>query len=146
VEDDSAVEDNKGVPMPLHPYLALIVSLIGLFALVMPARSQEAPPVEAPPAALMNAGFDESEASTVQLFRGKGCEKCSNTGYKGRTALYEVMVLEDEIRELVLSGGSAYEVRQKALQQGMMSLRQSGLHKIRNGVTTIEEVVRETVG
>ena len=93
----------------------------------------------------MNAGFDESEASTVQLFRGKGCEKCSNTGYKGRTALYEVMVLEDEIRELVLSGGSAYEVRQKALQQGMLSLRQSGLHKIRNGVTTIEEVVRETV-
>ena len=144
--NDAPSSINRLMNMGVEPFLvATSVHCVVAQRLVRRICSTCKEPIEAPPAALMNAGFDESEASTVQLFRGKGCEKCSNTGYKGRTALYEVMVLEDEIRELVLSGGSAYEVRQKAVQQGMLSLRQSGLHKIRNGVTTIEEVVRETV-
>ena len=144
--NDAPSSINRLMNMGVEPFLvATSVHCVVAQRLVRRICSTCKEPVETPPAALMNAGFDESEASTVQLFRGKGCEKCSNTGYKGRTALYEVMVLEDEIRELVLSGGSAYEVRQKALQHGMISLRESGLYKIRNGVTTIEEVVRETV-
>jgi type IV pilus assembly protein PilB len=81
----------------------------------------------------------------LRLFRGRGCERCSNTGYKGRVGLYEVMEINDEVRELILSGASAVELRAKAIESGMMTLRGSGLQKIRDGVTTIEEVVRETV-
>ena len=79
------------------------------------------------------------------LFKGKGCERCSNTGYKGRVGLYEVMPIDDEIRELILAGASSVELRQKALEKGMIGLRESGRRKIRDGITTVEEVVRETV-
>ena len=81
----------------------------------------------------------------AQALPGRGCERCSNTGYKGRVGLYEVLEIEDELREMILSGGSAFELRQKAVQLGMMTLRGSGLQKIRDGMTTLEEVVRETV-
>ena len=70
---------------------------------------------------------------------------CNNTGYKGRIGLYEVMEVTDEVRELILIGASALELRKKAIEDGMITLRESGLYKIRAGVTTIEEVVRETV-
>ena len=102
-------------------------------------------PIEVPPAALIEAGFSEREARTLKLFRGKGCERCNSTGYKGRTGLYEVMSIDDDIREMILSGASAIELRNKAIEHGMISLRGSGLEKIRNGMTSIEEVVRETV-
>jgi type IV pilus assembly protein PilB len=90
-------------------------------------------------------GFTAEEATKVKTFKGKGCSTCNNTGYKGRIGLYEVMEVTDEIRELILIGASALELRKKAIDDGMISLRESGLHKIRSGVTTIEEVVRETV-
>ena len=77
--------------------------------------------------------------------RGKGCEKCNNTGYKGRVGLYEVMEVTEELRELILVGASALELRRKAVEVGMITLRGSGLRKVKEGVTTIEEVVRETV-
>ena len=81
----------------------------------------------------------------MKTFKGKGCTTCNNTGYKGRIGLYEVMEITDELRELILIGASALELRKKAVDDGMITLRESGLHKIRAGVTTIEEVVRETV-
>ena len=77
--------------------------------------------------------------------RGKGCEKCNNTGYKGRVGLYEVMEVTEELRELILVGASALELRRKAVEEGMITLRGSGLRKVKEGVTTIEEIVRETV-
>ena len=77
--------------------------------------------------------------------KGNGCEKCNNTGYKGRVGLYEVMEVTDELRELVLVGASALELRRKAIDDGMITLRQSGLRKVKDGVTTLEEVARETV-
>jgi type IV pilus assembly protein PilB len=77
--------------------------------------------------------------------RGKGCDKCNNTGYKGRVGLYEVMEITEEVRELVLVGASALELRRKAVEEGMLTLRASGLRKVKDGVTTIEEIVRETV-
>jgi type IV pilus assembly protein PilB len=77
--------------------------------------------------------------------KGVGCEKCNKTGYKGRVGLYEVMEVTEELRELVLVGASGLELRRKAIDEGMITLRQSGLRKVKEGVTTIEEVVRETV-
>ena len=77
--------------------------------------------------------------------RGEGCDACNQTGYRGRIGLYEVMEVTEELRELILVGASALELRRKAVEEGMISLRQSGLQKIAAGVTTIEEVVRETM-
>ena len=93
----------------------------------------------------MEVGFSADEAKTLKTYKGKGCSTCNNTGYKGRIGLYEVMEVNDEIRELILIGASALELRKKAIDDGMITLRESGLHKIRDGVTTLEEVVRETV-
>jgi len=98
-----------------------------------------------PPEALIEVGFSGDEARTIKTYKGKGCNTCNNTGYKGRIGLYEVMEITDELRELILIGASALELRKKAIEDGMITLRESGLFKIREGVTTIEEVVRETV-
>jgi type IV pilus assembly protein PilB len=98
-----------------------------------------------PAEALIEVGFSTEEAKTLKTFKGKGCSVCNNTGYKGRIGLYEVLEVTDEIRELILIGASALELRKKAIEDGMITLRNSGLQKIRNGVTTVEEVVRETV-
>jgi type IV pilus assembly protein PilB len=98
-----------------------------------------------PPEALTEVGFTAEESKTMKTYKGTGCKTCNNTGYKGRIGLYEVMEVTDEIRELILIGASALELRKRAIEDGMISLRESGLQKIRNGVTTLEEVVRETV-
>jgi type IV pilus assembly protein PilB len=98
-----------------------------------------------PAQALVDAGFTPEEAQKVIPKKGTGCEKCNNTGYKGRVGLYEVMEITDELRELILVGASALELRRKAVEEGMITLRRSGLHKVMDGVTTIEEVARETV-
>jgi type IV pilus assembly protein PilB len=98
-----------------------------------------------PPEGLVEVGFSPEEAKSLKTYKGTGCSKCNNTGYKGRIGLYEVMEVTDEIRELILIGASALELRKRAIEDGMVSLRESGLAKIRNGVTTLEEVVRETV-
>ena len=77
--------------------------------------------------------------------KGEGCERCNKTGYKGRVGLYEVMEVSEELRELILVGASGLELRRKAVEEGMITLRGSGLRKVKLGLTTIEEVVRETV-
>jgi type IV pilus assembly protein PilB len=80
----------------------------------------------------------------VKIFKGKGCPKCNNTGYKGRVGLFEVMQVTPTVRDMILSDASVAEIRKQCIEDGMLTLRQSGLAKIRNGVTTIEEVIRET--
>ena len=97
------------------------------------------------PKALVDAGFTEEEAHRVIPKKGKGCDRCNNSGYKGRVGLYEVMEITEELRELILVGASALELKRKAVDEGMITLRRSGLHKVMEGVTTIEEVARETV-
>jgi type IV pilus assembly protein PilB len=77
--------------------------------------------------------------------KGKGCAACNATGYKGRVGLYEVMEISDAIRDLVMAGANAIDLKRTALEEGMLTLRMSGLEKIKNGVTTVEEVLRETV-
>jgi type IV pilus assembly protein PilB len=97
------------------------------------------------PQALEQIGFSTEDARVVKPKRGTGCDKCNQTGYKGRVGLYEVMEISNELRELILVGASALELRRKAIEEGMITLRSSGLQKVKDGVTTIEEVLRETV-
>ena len=94
---------------------------------------------------LIQVGFAADEVKTLKIKRGRGCEKCHNGGYKGRCGLYEVLQFTDEIRDMILSGASSIELKRKAIEEGMVSLRMAGLQKIRDGVTTLEEVLRETV-
>ena len=132
--------------MGIEPFLvATSVHMIAAQRLVRRICTFCKEPLDVPPAALVQAGFSEHESRTLKLFKGRGCDRCSNTGYKGRVGLYEVLEIEDDLREMILSGGSAFELRQKAVQNGMMTLRGSGLQKIREGMTTVDEVVRETV-
>ncbi|HZI63309.1 MAG TPA: ATPase, T2SS/T4P/T4SS family, partial [Thermoanaerobaculia bacterium] len=143
--NDAPSSINRLMNMGIEPFLvATSVHLIVAQRLVRRICSYCKEPSEAQVATLANIGFTEQEARALKLFRGRGCERCSNTGYKGRIALYEVMDVSDDVRELILSGASAYELRQKAIQNGMIGLRESGLQKIRDGVTTLDEVLRET--
>ncbi|PYQ54902.1 MAG: type IV-A pilus assembly ATPase PilB [Acidobacteria bacterium] len=144
--NDAPSSISRLMNMGIEPFLvATSVHLIAAQRLVRRICSFCKEPFEMPPPALTQVGFSEHEARTLKLFRGRGCERCSNTGYKGRVALYEVLEIEDEMREMILSGASAFELRQKAIQNGMITLRGSGLQKIRDGMVSIEEVVRETV-
>jgi type IV pilus assembly protein PilB len=95
--------------------------------------------------ALIAAGFTHDEARTAKVFGPKGCPTCLDRGYKGRMGLYEVMEVSDEIRDLILAGASTMDLRRKSIERGMITLRRSGLTKITQGVTSLEEVVRETV-
>lgn len=97
------------------------------------------------PEALMEIGFSAEDAAVVKIYKGRGCNNCNGTGFKGRVGLYEVMEITDELRELIIIGASAIELRRKAIELGMITLRGSGLCKLREGITTIEEVVKETV-
>ncbi len=99
-----------------------------------------------PAAALVKIGFSEEDAKAIKCYRGKGCPACNGSGYKGRIALYEVMPLKDEIKELVLEGASADEIKRTAVKLGMKTLRISGLNKIKEGITSVEEVMRATFG
>jgi type IV pilus assembly protein PilB len=143
--NDAPSSINRLMNMGIEPFLvATSVHLIVAQRLVRRVCSYCKEPAEVSPIALAELGFTEREIPGLQLFRGRGCERCSQTGYKGRIGLYEVMRVTDEMRELILSGASAVELRQKALDDGMIGLRESGRRKVRDGVTTPEEVMRET--
>jgi type IV pilus assembly protein PilB len=132
--------------MGIEPFLvATSVHLICAQRLVRRICKDCAEPVEMPPQALIDEGYTPEEAKSVQIMKGKGCATCNKTGYKGRTGLYEVMEVDDEIKELVLVGASALELKKKAIERGMITLRRSGLIKVAQGLTTLEEVARETI-
>ncbi len=95
--------------------------------------------------ALLDIGVPPEEAKTMKCYKGKGCSECNGTGYKGRIALYEVMPFTEAIKELVLNGASAAEIKRQAIKDGMKTLRMSGITKIKEGITTIEEVLRVTM-
>jgi type IV pilus assembly protein PilB len=98
-----------------------------------------------PPQVLTDAGYTPEEAQTVKVWKRQGCPSCGTKGYKGRVGLYEVLEITEELRELILVGASALELKKKGVEQGMMTLRRSGLCKAAAGVTTLEEVMRESV-
>jgi type IV pilus assembly protein PilB len=132
--------------MGIEPFLvATSVHLICAQRLVRRVCKDCTETVEVPVQTLIEEGFTPEEAKTVKIQKGKGCGTCNNTGYKGRCGLYEVMEVDDEIRELVLVGASAVELKKKAIERGMITLRRSGLIKVAAGMTTLEEVARETI-
>jgi len=132
--------------MGIEPFLvATAVHLIVAQRLIRRICSNCIEPVEMNPQALLDAGFTPEQLKIAKVSKGKGCSVCNNSGYKGRAGLYEVMVIDDEIRELILVGASAVELKKKAMERGMITLRGSGIRKVMDGVTTLEEVARETV-
>ena len=131
--------------MGIEPFLvASSVNLICAQRLVRRICGDCAEPEPMPIKALVDIGFGEDVAGDIEPKRGRGCDRCRNTGYRGRIGLFEVMEVSDAIRELILVGASSIELRRKALEEGMLTLRQSGLRKIGAGVTTVQEVTRET--
>ncbi len=102
-------------------------------------------PIETKPEILSNLGVDTADISSgFSSFHGRGCNDCGGTGYRGRLAIYEIMVMHEAIKELILKGASAMELKREAVKLGMSTLRMSALQKVRNGFTTIEETIRVT--
>ena len=97
------------------------------------------------PEALVDIGFSPEEAKKVKVYEPHGCIDCNNTGYKGRTALFEAMEVTDDIKDIILSRAQSKEIKKKAVENGMLTLRRSGLIKIKDGITSVEEVLRETI-
>jgi type IV pilus assembly protein PilB len=144
--NDAPSSINRLMNMGIEPFLvASSLNLVCAQRLVR--RVCQSCRVDDPIAAqtLERIGFSAEDARAVRPCKGKGCDKCNKTGYKGRVGLYEVMEITSELRELVLVGASALELRRTAIEEGMITLRGSGLQKVKDGVTSIEEVLRETV-
>ncbi len=144
--NDAPSTINRLMNMGIEPFLvATSVHLICAQRLIRRCCNGCKDEIHMPPQALVDIGFTADEAPRTKLFKGRGCQTCNNTGYKGRVGLYEVMEITDALREMILCGASAMELRKRAIEDGMISLRGSGLQKLRDGLTTVEEVLRETV-
>jgi type IV pilus assembly protein PilB len=144
--NDAAGTIVRLVNMDIEPFLisdslALIVAQRLVRRLCSKCREEQ----KLAPEALVGIGFSPEEAKKVTAFKAKGCASCNNTGYKGRTGLFEVMEINDAIRDIILKKGQPREIKAVAMEQGMTTLRRSGLIKIKEGITSIEEVLRETV-
>ena len=132
--------------MGIEPFLvATSVNLICAQRLVRRVCKNCKEEVKIPKKTLLDIGFTEEEVKDLKVYKGKGCDICNGTGYKGRVGLYEVMEVTDTIKDLILSGATAIDLREQAIKEGMITLRRSGLLKIKQGITSIEEVLRETV-
>lgn len=143
--NDAPSTVNRLLNMGIEPFLvASATNLIlaqRLGRRICPKCKEQA---KVPPQALLELGVPEEEIPKVRVFRGRGCDNCLGTGYKGRIAFYEVMPVGEEIRELILVGASASDIKREAMRLGMMTLRQSGIMRMKEGITTIEEVIRCT--
>ena len=100
--------------------------------------------ISVPRQALVDTGFTPEEAKALVCYQGKGCMECNDTGYRGRIALYEVLAITDDIKDAILQGAAASEIKELGRKNGMRTLRESGLQKIREGMTTIPETMRVT--
>jgi len=144
--NDAASTVLRLVNMDVEPFLvadsvALIVAQRLIRRLCKSCRTKHNLTAEA----LVDIGFTEEETEKLKVHKPYGCNECHSTGYRGRTALFEVMRVTDEIKDLILSRAHSREIKRKAMEQGMITLRRSGLIKIKAGITSVEEVLRETV-
>jgi len=144
--NDAASSITRMVNMNVEPFL-IADSLVLVVAqrLIRRLCKKCAQPHSLPEAALLEMGFKKDEVKGLHFMRPKGCDACNKTGYKGRTALFEVMKIDEDIRDMILSRAQSREIKRKAIEKGMLTLRRSGLTKIKLGVTSVEEVLRETV-
>jgi type IV pilus assembly protein PilB len=141
--NDAPSTVNRMLNMGVESFLvASAVNLILAQRLVRRVCSECKVEEEAPPEVLLDLGVGEDELGTFTNYVGKGCPVCNGTGYRGRVALYEVMPMHEQIRELVLLGASAAEIKKESIRLGMLTLRRSGINKMMQGVTTVEEVIR----
>ena len=144
--NDAPTTINRLIDIGVPPYLvssALI--LIQAQRLVRRICPQCREKVQADPKLLEDAGIPKGMLPDNMVFRGKGCQNCNQTGYKGRIGLYEVMPLSSDMRSMILKGASSDEIAKQADKEGMLTLRDDGIDKVKQGVTTIEELMRETV-
>ena len=144
--NDAPSTVDRLINMGLEPFLLTSsINLIVAQRLVRKVCTSCKAPVEVSPDALINIGVDPSEVSAgFPTFRGQGCPNCSQTGYQGRLAIYEVMVMSEALKELILRGASAADLKREAVKLGLNTLRMSAIQKVREGITTIEETVRVT--
>jgi type IV pilus assembly protein PilB len=144
--NDAPSTISRLVNMGIEPFLvATSVNIIQAQRLIRTICKNCKEEMHVPVEGLIEIGFSAEEANELKAYKGRGCKNCNGTGYKGRIGLYEVMEVTEELRELIIIGASAMELRRKAIELGMITLRESGLFKLRDGITTIEEVVKETV-
>ena len=144
--NDAPSTINRLLNMGIEPFL--VASSVNLIVAQRLARKicQECKEIDDTSVeTLIQMGMDPQTAQTAQCYVGKGCSVCGNTGFKGRIALYEVMPVSEEIKELILMGASSTEIKNEAINQGMKSLRQSGLTKVLEQVTSISEILRTTM-
>jgi type IV pilus assembly protein PilB len=143
--NDAPSTINRLLNMGIEPFMvASSVVLILAQRLARRICSQCKEEIKLSEETLITAGYSPSEVGSLKTYHGKGCQTCTDTGYKGRVALYEVMPVGEGIRELILQGGTADEIKRKAIESGMKTLRMAGLQKVREGLTTVEEVVGTT--
>jgi len=136
---------NRLLNMGVEPFLvSSAVVLILAQRLVRKVCQNCKKPEKLPPQVLIAAGFSPEESQSLVTYKGSGCEICNKTGYKGRVALYEIMPIREEIKELVLQGASVLDLKKQAVALGMKTLRASGLLKIKEGLTSLEEVLENT--
>jgi len=144
--NDCPATVDRLINMGVEPFLLTSsINLILAQRLVRKICEQCKEPIEIKPEVLINLGIDATEVSSgFPAFHGRGCNNCSETGYRGRLAVYEVMVLHELLRELILKGASAMELKREAVKLGMSTLRMSALQKVRQGLTTVDETIRVT--
>jgi type IV pilus assembly protein PilB len=144
--NDAPATINRLLNMGIEPFLvASAVNLITAQRLARRVCSECKQPEEIPVQALIDAGVAPDEASSFICMRGKGCPVCNNTGYKGRVGFYQVMPMREELKELILNGANTAEIKRESMRLGIKTMRQSGLTKLKEGVTSFEEVLRITV-
>jgi type IV pilus assembly protein PilB len=143
--NDAPSTINRLLNMGVEPFLvASSVNLIAAQRLARRVCSHCVETVQLSPEILVDIGVPAAEARHIQVKQGKGCQRCSSTGYKGRIALYEIMPITDSLRECILNGASSTEIKRQAIKEGMLTLRASGIVRLKEGVTTAEEVLRVT--
>lgn len=144
--NDAPATINRLLNMGIEPFLvASAVNLITAQRLARRVCSECKQPEDIPVQALIDAGVSPDEAPSYVCMRGQGCSVCNNTGYKGRVGFYQVMPMREEIKELILNGANTAEIKRESMRIGIKTMRQSGLTKLKEGVTSFEEVLRITV-
>lgn len=144
--NDAPATINRLLNMGIEPFLvASAVNLITAQRLARRVCGECKEPEDIPVQALIDAGASPDEAPSYVCMRGKGCPACNNTGYKGRVGFYQVMPMREEIKELILNGANTAEIKRESMRIGIKTMRQSGLTKLKEGVTSFEEVLRITV-
>lgn len=144
--NDAPQTINRLLNMGVEPFLvASSVNCIIAQRLARKICPQCKDELEPPAEALRDLGVKMEDIGAFPVYEGRGCAACSNTGFKGRIALYEVMPISDELKELILAGASALELKREAIRLGMDTLRMAGVNKLKEGITTINEIARVTM-